>query len=138
MSINYDDVILKQLREYMTNRNESIERQQLIITTILSIFKKKRNELAKMIDDILDDDQITFCDIPQIINVICTSLLIIIEINDVKIENKELLRYFVFYVIFKFGANEIKYMNTQDIEKFYDDVFDLMTSKIAKIKCLCG
>ena len=57
--------------------------------------------------------------------------------NDVKIENKELLRYFVFYLIFKFGANEIKYMNPDDIEKFYDDIFNLMTSKIAKIKCLC-
>ena len=67
MSINYDDVILKQLREYMTNKNESI----------------------------------------------------------------------VFYLIFKFGANEIKYMNPDDIEKFYDDIFNLMTSKITKIKCLC-
>jgi hypothetical protein len=137
MSINYDDVILKQLREYMTNKNETIERQQLIITTILSIFKKKRIELVKMIDDIFDDDQITFSDIPQLINIICTSIGIIQEINDIKIENKELLRYFIFYLIFKFGANEIKYMNPQDIEKFYDDVYNLMISKISKIKCLC-
>lgn len=137
MSINYDDVILKQLREYMTNKNESIERQQLIITTIITIFRKKRDEIVKMIDEIFDDEQITFSDIPQMINIICTSLSIIMEINDVKIENKELLRYFVFYIIFKFGANEIKYMNPDDIVKFYDDIFNLMTSKIAKIKCLC-
>ena len=89
MSINYDDVILKQLREYMTNKNESIERQQLIITTIITIFRKKRDEIVKMIDEIFDDEQITFSDIPQMINIICTSLSIIMEINDVKIENKE-------------------------------------------------
>ena len=137
MSINYDDVILKQLREYMSNKNEPIERQQLIITTVLLVFKNKRSELMKMIDDIFDDEQITFSDIPQIINIICTSLSIIKEINDVKIENNELLRYFIFFLIFKFGSNEIKYMNPQDVEKFYDDVFNLMTSKIAKIKCCC-
>ena len=137
MSINYEDVILKQLREYMTNRNESIEQQQLILLCINSVFKLKRDEIGKMINDIFDDEQISFSDIPQLINLICTSLSIISEMEKVKVENKTLLRYFIYYLVFKYGANEIKYMNSDDMEKFFDSVFNLMINKIAKIKCLC-
>lgn len=137
MTINYEDVILKQLREYMTNGNESIEQQQLILLCINSVFKLKRDEIGKMINDIFDDEQITFSDIPQLINLICTSLSIISEMEKVKVENKTLLRYFIYYLVFKYGANEIKYMNPDDMEKFFDSVFNLMINKIAKIKCLC-
>lgn len=137
MTINYEDVILKQLREYMTNRNESIEQQQKILLCINSLFKKKKEEIGKMINDIFDDEQITFSDIPQLINLLCTSLSVISEIEKVKVDNKTLLRYFIYYLVFKYGANEIKYMNPDDMEKFFDSVFNLMINKIAKIKCLC-
>lgn len=134
---NTDDKILQMMREYMTFKNVAINTQQYILTTVYSVFKNSHDEIDDCINDILLDGKVTFSDIPQIIKLISSSSILISNLSNVYLNKKILLRYFIFYIIISYASRDIKYMPNEDLYKFYDGVFDLLLSKIAKVNCSC-
>lgn len=135
--IEYTDIILKNLREYMCFKKEPIDKQVYIITFITKIYSSKSNtdSIIQCINNILDDGKITFSDMPELINLCCKSIDIILMCDNVKYPTIDILRYFIFYTINMYANNEIKYMTNDDLIKFYDSLFELSLMKIAKVNC---
>lgn len=131
------DKILQIMREYMTFKNVDINTQQYVLTSVHSIFTNSHDTIDECIKEILLDGKVTFSDIPQIIKLISSSSTLITNLANVYIDSKLLLRYFIFYIVISYAGREIIYMPTQDLYTFYDSIFDLLISKIAKANCSC-
>ena len=131
------DKILQSLREYMTYKNVPIDTQQHILTTANYIYKQSYDDIHECISEILLDEKVTFSDIPQIIRLLSSSVLLVTSIKNVKLDYKLLLRYFIFYIILNHAGRELIYMPSEDLYAFYDSIFDLLISKIVKTNCIC-
>jgi len=135
--MNKNDKNLQIMREYMTSKGVAINTQQYILTSINSIFINSHDDINDCIKEILLDGKITFSDIPEIIKLISSSTSLVNNLSNVYLDNKILLRYFIFYIIISYAGREINYMPSEDLYKFYDSLFDLLISKIAKVNCFC-
>jgi hypothetical protein len=83
----------------MTFKNVPIDTQQHILTTVNYIYKQSYDDIHECISEILLDEKVTFSDIPQIIRLLSSSVLLVTSIKNVKLDYKLLLRYFIFYII---------------------------------------
>lgn len=137
MYIMNQDRILQSMREYMTSKDVQVDTQQHVLTTVNYIFKQSHDDIQECISEILLDGKITFSDIPQIIRLVSSSVLLVRSVRKVNLDYKLLLRYFIFYIILNYAGRELIYMPNEDIYTFYDSIFDLLISKIAKVNCLC-
>lgn len=134
--ISYEDIVMKNLREYMTFKNEAVEKQVFIITMINNIYSKHVEHIEEILKDILADNKITFSDIPDLIRLISKSIDVICLIDNSRYSTADVLRYFIFYTINKYANGEIKYMPNDDLIAYYDSIYELLIMKIAKINCL--
>ena len=114
------------LREYMTYGKISIDNQQYILTAITSIFKTNVDSINDCITEILLDGKLSFSDIPQIIKLISSSVGVIC-----------LLKYLIFYTILDYAGRDIHLMPNEDLYLYYDSVYELLLSKIAKVNMCC-
>lgn len=125
------------LREYMTYGKISIDNQQYILTAITSIFKTNVDSINDCITEILLDGKLSFSDIPQIIKLISSSVGVICLIDPILIPNKFLLKYLIFYTILDYAGRDIHLMPNEDLYLYYDSVYELLLSKIAKVNMCC-